>query len=133
LRPEFLLFYLGFSVQLCLFFIIPVIYLLRQRVGHSHGYARGLIGSVYCHFQSESDAVHSTNFKRSLPKGGHPKERYGTTLRYSFATHLLENGTDLRYFQLLSGHKISKTIVVYNYLTAKGFGQIKSPLDTLEL
>lgn len=69
--------------------------------------------------------------KQALKKVGNKKPVTLHWLRHSYATHLLESGTDLRFIQELLGHNSSKTTEVYTHVSTKSLQQIKSPFDDL--
>jgi integrase/recombinase XerD len=67
-------------------------------------------------------------FKQALKRAGIGKHASFHSLRHSFATHLLENGTDIRYVQELLGHANIRTTQRYTRVTNPGLKKIKSPL-----
>ena len=54
-------------------------------------------------------------------------------LRHSFATHHLENGTDIRYIQAMLGHNNIQTTIRYTHVAVKTIAKIQSPIDRLQL
>ena len=72
-------------------------------------------------------------FREACRVAGITKEITLHGLRHSYATHLLEAGTDLRYIQELLGHKSSKTTEIYTHVTEKSIQKIRTPFDDLDL
>jgi integrase/recombinase XerD len=70
-------------------------------------------------------------FKKGLENAKINRRATLHTLRHSYATHMLEGGTDLRYIQEILGHKSSKTTEIYTHVSTKSIQRLKNPFDDL--
>ena len=70
-------------------------------------------------------------FEKALKKANINKNSSIHSLRHSFATHLLESGTDIRYIQELLGHSSIRTTERYTHVARRNIANISSPLDTI--
>ena len=79
--------------------------------------------------------IHETILQRAVKvavqRAGIVKRAGCHTFRHSFATHLLENGYDIRTIQELLGHKDLNTTMIYTHILNKGGKGVRSPLDGL--
>ena len=85
-------------------------------------------------FEGQSGGQYSSRsaqvvLQESAKKAGIEKRISLHTLRHSFATHLLESGTDLRHIQELLGHSSPKTTMIYTHVTSNSFKKIINPFD----
>jgi integrase/recombinase XerD len=86
-------------------------------------------------FSGSKGKLSSRNFQKIVEKAtrkaGIQKEIHCHTLRHSFATHLLEQGTDIRKIQELLGHADLSTTQIYTHISSEELKKIKSPIDSL--
>jgi site-specific recombinase XerD len=86
---------------------------------------------------TKDEPMHPRTVQRAVDKAakaaGIARRVTSHALRHSFATHLLEHGTNLRYIQELLGHGSVRTTTIYTHVTRRGLSKIVSPLDWLTL
>ena len=114
---------------------------LIQEKKHSHSSQKQFLGSIK-KFHSECfrrdidlSVIYPSSIRKilikSIKKTGITKKVKVHTLRHSFATHLLENGTDVRIIQKLLGHNNLNTTMLYTQVANTTISRVKSPLDLL--
>jgi integrase/recombinase XerD len=102
---------------------LPLFYNYLQTYRPEVYLAEGLKGGQY-----SASAVRSF-LKESCRRARIRKRVTPHTLRHSYATHMLENGIDIRYIQELLGHSRPETTMIYTHVTQKDLSKIRSPLD----
>ena len=105
--------------------IIPMLKTYLSHYNPKHYLFEGRNGEKYTQVSARQV------LKQSLANAGIQKYATLHTLRHSFATHLLESGTDIRYIQELLGHNSPKTTMIYTHVSTTNLKDIKNPFDSL--
>jgi len=89
-------------------------------------------------FEGQSGGRYSSEsvyrvFKDAMKNAGISKDVGVHSLRHSYATHLHENGLDIRYIQELLGHKSTRTTEIYTHVSRRNLIQVRSPIEDLDL
>ena len=113
--------------------IVPIPIVLIQEIDAYRIYQQG--DTYLFSGQQPQDPYSSRSlqlvFKDALQKAGIDRPATLHWLRHSYATHLLERGTDIRYIQELLGHNSTKTTMIYTHVSKKALTEIRSPLEDL--
>ncbi len=93
---------------------------------------------VYWLFEGQTGGKYSSEsvyriFKQALKNAGIRKDVGVHSLRHSYATHLHENGVDIKYIQALLGHKSSRTTEIYTHVSRRNLAAVRSPIDDMDL
>jgi integrase/recombinase XerD len=113
--------------------IVPIPAVLIDEID---AYRKYQVGDVYLFSGQQKHEPYSSRslqiiFKDALERAGITRPATLHWLRHSYATHLLERGTDIRYIQELLGHNSTKTTMIYTHVSKKALIEIRSPLEDL--
>jgi integrase/recombinase XerD len=114
--------------------IVPVPVMVWEKIEeYRQGYR-----PVFWLFEGQTGGKYSVEsvyrvFKQALKTAGIRKDVGVHCLRHSYATHLHENGLDIRYIQELLGHRSSRTTEIYTHVSRRNLVSIRSPIEDLGL